>query len=163
MASQQSPLRLYVDGDGDLGTTTDRGYLVYERAYQTDFSVPTDQWVTDNLMTAKFWEVWLGNNTFDTAGNFQPLSVWGSATGFTPSGSGLHLSASSVVYGLSVGIGSGWYTYVGAVDNVSIGFGGGDPTTFNFEVVPEPSSLVLAGMAGIGCAMAIARRRRTEQ
>ena len=34
-ASQQPNLRFYVDADGNLGTTTDRGYLVYERAYQT--------------------------------------------------------------------------------------------------------------------------------
>ncbi len=162
-ASQQSNLRVYVDADGNLATTNDEGYLVFERAYQTNNSVPTDQWITDNVINANLWEVYFGHGNFDTAGNFQPLSVWGSASGFTPSGGGLHLNANSVIFGLNAGIGSGWDTYIGAVDNITIGFGANDPTTYNFEVasVPEPASWVLAtiGLAGWGI-LALRRRRK---
>jgi hypothetical protein len=149
-ASQHTVLRLYVDADGNFGTANDRGYLVYERAYQTDNSVPTDQWNTDDVSAANLWQVWFGNGNFDTAGNWQSLSVWGSAGGFTPSGGGLHMDANSVVYGLSSGIGSGWGTYTGYVDNITIGFVGSAATTYNFEVepIPEPSALVLAALGG---------------
>lgn len=160
LATQHSALRIYVDGDGNLGTTTDRGYLVYERAYQTVSTVPTDQWISDNVINANLWQVWFGHGNFDTAGNWQPLSTWGSVGGFTPSGGGMHLDANSVVFGLSVGIGSGWNTYLGYADNMTIGFNNGDPTTFNMEVVPEPSSLALAAMGIAGCALAFVRRKR---
>ena len=158
-ASQQANLRIYIDGDGNLATTSDEGYLVFERAYQTDNSVPTDQWITDNVINANLWEVYFGHGNFDTAGNFQPLSVWGSASGFTPSGGGLHLDANSVIFGLNSGIGSGWAPYLGAVDNITIGFGANDPTTYNFEVVPEPATWVLAAMGLVGWSI-LARRRR---
>ena len=161
-ASQQSNLRIYVDADGNLSTTNDQGYLVFERAYQPINTVPTDQWVSDNVIGANLWEVYFGHGNFDTAGNFQPLSVWGSAGGFTPSGGGLHLDANSVIFGLNAGIGSGWGTYVGTVDNITIGFNGNDPTTTNFEVTPEPSTWVMAATALVGLGT-FARSRRRRQ
>jgi hypothetical protein len=149
-ASQHSALRLYVDGDGSAATTGDRGYLVFERAYNGG-SVPTDQWVGANL-----WQVAFGVGNFDTAGNWQPISVWQSGGGFTPAPNGKLFSATSVVYGLSLGIGSGWNTYDGAIDNVSIGFTGAPVYSWNFEVVPAPGAVALLGLGGL---MAARRRR----
>lgn len=163
-ATQHAVLRLLVDADGDLGTINDRGALVYERAYQSNTSVPTDSWVSDVLMNANFWQVKFGTGNFDTAGNWQPLSVWGSASGFTPSGGGLNMNANSIVYGLSSGIGSGWGTYIGAVDNITIGFGTLPATTYNFEVrndgvVPELSALVTWGVLALSSIISCQRRR----
>ena len=157
-ASQHAVLRLYVDADGNMGTANDRGYLVYERAYQTNNSVPTDQWNTDDLMSANLWQVRFGFGNFDTSPNWKPVSVWGSASGYTPTtpANGLHLDQNTAIYGLSAGIGSGWNTFVGAVDNITIGFNNADPTVFNFEVVPEPASLSLMALG----ALALIRRRR---
>ncbi|MCC6284498.1 MAG: hypothetical protein IT439_04225 [Phycisphaerales bacterium] len=161
-ASQHAVIRLYIDGDGIEGTTTDRGYLVFERAYNGGV-IPTDQWVTDDLFSyagggAKLWQVAFGIGNFDTAGNWQPISVWQSPGGFTPSPNGKTFSAASVVYGLSLGVGSGWDTYDGAVDNVTIGFTGAPVYSWNFEVVPAPASAAFLGLGGLVVA---GRRRRT--
>ncbi|BCW99847.1 MAG: hypothetical protein KatS3mg024_2674 [Armatimonadota bacterium] len=56
LAHLHPALRLFVDRDGNLLTSNDRGYLVYERAYNPNTSpVPTDQWVTDDAINAKLW------------------------------------------------------------------------------------------------------------
>ena len=61
-----------------------------------------------------------------------------------------------MIYGVSLGVGSGWGTYDGAIDNVTIGFTGAPVYSWNFEVVPAPASAGLLGLAGL----AAARRRR---
>ena len=73
------------------------------------------------------------------------------------------MSANTKIYGLSVGVGSGWAGgFEGGVDNVRVAFGTAFDTTWNFEVeggdVPEPSTglLLVGGLAG----MAAAVRRR---
>jgi hypothetical protein len=62
------------------------------------------------------------------------------------------------VYGISAGVGSGWGTFQGAVDDITVGFGGAS-TTYNFEVVPEPSTVLLVGTGLMGM-LIVARRRR---
>jgi hypothetical protein len=76
------------------------------------------------------------------------------------------LSASSLVLGISSGVGSGWGPFQGAVDNFTIGFGEGSDT-YNFEVeqangaeVPEPASLALWGLVSAAGAAWGYRRRR---
>ena len=159
-ASQHAALRLYVDGDGNSGTTNDRGYLVFERAYNGGV-VPTDQWVTDDLLFsypggANLWQVAFGVGNFDTAGNWQPVSVWQTGGGFTPAPGGMTFNGASAIYGLSFGVGSGWGTYDGAIDNVEIAFSGGLQYSWNFEVVPAPGAMALLGLGGL---MAARRRR----
>lgn len=162
-AWQHPVLRLYVDADGNMGTTNDRGYLVFERAYnQGTGAVPTNQWITEDLFTynsgagANMWQVAFGVGNFDTAGNWQTLSTWQSVNGFTPTPNGRTFNANSAVYGISFGVGSGWGTLSGAIDNVRIGFAGGASETYNFEVVPEPASMAVLGIG----ALALLRRRR---
>ncbi|MBX3385241.1 MAG: PEP-CTERM sorting domain-containing protein [Phycisphaeraceae bacterium] len=162
-ADQHAVLRLYIDADGDMNTTNDRGYLIYERAYNGGGAVPTDAWQTDDVFnyfgagsSANLWQVAFGLGNFDTAGNWQPLSVWTQPGGFTPAPNGRNFNAASAVYGVSLGVGSGWGTYDGAVDNVMIGFTGAPMYSWNFEVVPAPGSLALLGLGGL----LAARRRR---
>ena len=67
------------------------------------------------------------------------------------------------VFGISSGVGSGWSgNFYGAVDNITLGFTGGTSTTFNFEVVPEPSSAALALTAGLAGLIEAIRRRRSR-
>lgn len=153
-------LRIYVDADGDLGTTTDRGYLIYERVYNTAGAAPVDQWVTDDVFnyngagaSANLWLRQFGPPGATNEVYNRDLQEWiagQSTAGF------LSFSPNSVVYGLSSGIGSGWTnSFVGAVDNITIGFGGNE-TVFNFEVVPTPGA---AGLLGLGGLVAARRRR----
>jgi hypothetical protein len=67
-----------------------------------------------------------------------------------------------VIYGLSSGIGSGWGTYEGYVDNIAIAFNGAAATAVNFEVsnVPEPASLLVWSTIGLCVGGASWWRRR---
>lgn len=161
-AGQHASLRLMIDGDGDFTTTGDRGYLVFERAYNsTAGNVPLDQWVTEDLFSynggqgANLWQA----PGFDTAGNWVSIATW--QAGFTPSGGGKTFNADSVIYGLSSGIGSGWGTYEGAIDNITIGFAGGNATTYNFEAAPVPEPATMA-VLGLGAAAVLRRRKKNS-
>ena len=59
--------------------------------------------------------------------------------------------------GVSAGVGSGWDTLQGAVDDITVGFGGAS-TTYNFEVVPEPATVALVGAGLMGLLMVVRRR-----
>lgn len=145
-------LRLMIDGDGDLSTTGDRGYLVYERAYNPSVSpVPTDAWQSDDVM---------GKNLWSTGGLPDPFAVYNRDIA-----DWLVLLPNAKVLGLSTGIGSGFNgTFRGAVDNVSFTVDS-VTTTYNFEVaaataVVEPASLAVFGAGMVGLAV-LRRRRRT--
>lgn len=161
-------LRLMVDADGNAGTTNDRGYLIYERVYNTAGAAPEGSWQTasmvipgtstpaDNTGGTNFWWYQAGvgvNEVFSR--NITDWINGEHTTGFAT------LSADSVVYGISSGIGSGWGPYFeGAVDNISIGFGG-EITTWNFELaaVPEPTSMALLGLGLAGLAARSYKKR----
>jgi hypothetical protein len=162
-------LRLYVDADGNSATTADRGYLIFERAYNpSTAAVPTDQWVSNDVFnwngagdSANLWLRQFGppgatNEVYDR--NLQEWIAGDTSAGF------LQFSASSVIFGLSFGIGSGWNgTFDGAVDNLNIGFSNGLTNSFNFEVIPLPPA-AMAGLGTLGMlAGASAFRRRRAQ
>jgi hypothetical protein len=129
------------------------GYLVFERVYQSDPSllnqpVPTDQWVTDDVFgnNYRLWSTGnLPNNISGSDGPVQQydartLSEWQS------------LLSTYYVTTISLGVGSGWGPFEGAVDNVTFAFGTALPTTYNFEVpavVPEAGSLVVWSLFGL--------------
>jgi hypothetical protein len=150
-------------------TPTAIGYLVFEREVNRDSfgyppgptNVPEDQWVADDLLgdDYRLWSTGssLPNNLNGTNGpaeyyDASRLSEWQSTYG------------SYSVIGISAGIGSGWGTFVGAVDNITIGFGTAPATTFNFEVpgdvaVPELSAIVTWSVLSMA-SLIIGYRRR---
>lgn len=155
---QHAVIRILVDADGNLGTTGDRGGLVFERAYNGGGAVPTNTWVSENLFAygagsgANLWTFGAGM-AFAANGYGVDLTDWKSGTGT--------IGAGSLILGFSMGVGSGWGPHKGAVDNLTVGFNGAEDT-YNFEVqesqlIPLPSA---GGMALAGLGILGARRRR---
>lgn len=148
--NQHPVLRLYVDADGSAATTGDRGYLVYEQAYNLANAYVEDQWV-DAAITGST-VLWSTGGLPNAFSNYTTaLSQWQTLLG------------SASVLGLSIGTGSGWAgSFVGAVDNVTLQRGTQPELAWNFEVaagsVPEPGSLALVALA-LGGLAAAARRR----
>lgn len=154
--------RLSYDADGDVGTTADRGYLIYENVYNGN-NVVEGVWRTDNILGANFWmRQFTPSNTVNDYST--TLQEW--MNGPAPGAPADSLSAQTAILGVEFGIGSGWgnANFSGFVDNVSIGFGN-DATTFNFETsapanaVPEPGSFALLGL-GIVAALGARKRKR---
>ncbi|MCS6864074.1 MAG: PEP-CTERM sorting domain-containing protein [Gemmataceae bacterium] len=148
-AAQHPALRILIDADGNLATTGDRGYLIFERSYNA-LPTLTDQWVSDTI----------GPNTVlwnsSTSGLFGPqvfnrtLAQWQAQL------------PNAVILGFSSGVGSGWNgQFRGAVDNISWTIAG-QTTTTNFEVaapeIPEPATLGV--LAALGLTGLVCRRRR---
>jgi hypothetical protein len=157
----QPALRLTYDADGNPLTTGDTGYLIFEQVYNApgyNNPVPTDQWVSSDVIGANFWmRQFAPGNTVESFDN--TLAEW--MGGVHPSAVADMLSANSAILGIEFGIGSGWNgAFRGNVDNVTFGFGR-DSTTFNFETraadVPEPASLALVGLGLLGVCL---RRRK---
>ncbi|HAY13024.1 MAG TPA: hypothetical protein PLB31_08225 [Fimbriimonadaceae bacterium] len=152
---QHPALRILIDADGNLATTSDRGGLVYETVYNGG-TVGVNTWTPGGITaTTNVWNFGFGLGS-EFGGFNRTLSDW--INGFTVGSTASNLSANSAVLGFSMGVGSGWGPFVGAVDNFGYQFVGSPAYTANFEAVPEPfSMLALAG----GLA-ALARRRRAR-
>ena len=157
-------LRVAYDADGDFSTSTDRGFLVFERVYNGNPvagpSVPTNAWQSDDVSNAKVWMTNTGNPKGSVLSIYdRTFADW--ATSTNPNSAYPSLNNGAVIYGLSMGSGSGWAgKFDGAVDNVTIGFGG-NSTTYNFETqpVPEPASVAALGLGALG----LVRRRRAKR
>ena len=138
-------LRIWLSND----TGTRKGYLVFERAYNAPWytsAVPTDTWVGDSITDSTV--LWSTGSLPDALAVYnRTLSQWKSLIG------------DYKVYRISAGIGSGWGTFEGAVDNISYRFGSGPIVTTNFEVVPEPTTMALFGLGLLGAAGGLLRRK----
>lgn len=143
--------------------TSQFGYLVFEGIYNGLYDgganpAPTDTWVGIDILTSDY-RLWsTGTLPNNINGSNGPIQLYDART-ITEWQSDF---PDYLVVGVSAGIGSGWGTFDGAVDNITFGFSGAD-TTYNFEVsanvVPEPATFATAGLAGLA-ALAYARRRR---
>ncbi|MFS0735425.1 PEPxxWA-CTERM sorting domain-containing protein [Sphingomonas sp. 1P06PA] len=147
-------LRLDIAKDGAFA-----GSLVFENVYQTQQAAPTDSWttLTASLDSGIFWatSTALGPNFANANGGQKTLQAW------IDDNAGANLT----VYGLSLGVGSGWgdgQSFTGAIDNVSLQFAGGPEISANFEVaaaaVPEPAAWALM-IGGFGLVGGTLRRR----
>lgn len=155
---QHPVVRILIDADGNLNTTGDRGGLVFERAYNGGGAVPTNTWVTEDVLSgynagdgAYLWTFGAGMS-FAQLGYGLDFSDWAAGAGT--------ISGSSAILGFSMGAGSGWGPFSGAVDNLTIGLNGVE-TTYNFEVlnvVPMPQPIAMAAAGFLGVAL-VSRRR----
>lgn len=140
------------------------GYLIYEPVYNGAQAngVATDQFVASDIRNSNFWmrefAPGLTIEKYDVT-----LDQWASGVS---QATGAHvLNANTFIYGIEVGVGSGWSgVFNGAVDNVAIRFGASDSVTANFEpavaAVPEPATwaMLLVGFAMVGAAARYRRR-----
>lgn len=99
-------IRLWVDADGNLATTNDRGELVFEYSYQGLGATTQDSWHHVDLVGGD-WNAWQRsfNQNRDQIANITEYSDWADANGFTPTG-GLHFDQNSLILGYSIALGS---------------------------------------------------------
>jgi hypothetical protein len=132
------------------------GYLIFERVYNVVGAAPTNSWQSDNIIGSnyKLWataSLGFGDPNVNINNVLKTIPDWVSAASAA--------NATLFVISVNAGIGSGWTgSFTGAVDNITFGFNGAY-TTYNFEVVPEPASMVALGSGLIGL-LGLRRRKR---
>ncbi len=141
-------IRLTVDADGNLGTSNDRGYLVYERCYNVPScpAVPVNTWVAENISSGSilWWvQFGVGIETVYT----RNLATY-QAGAYTPSAGFSQLNGNSLILGVSTGVGSGWVSsgapsFLGAVDSITLRSntpGAAQLNNHNFELATPQST-----------------------
>jgi PEP-CTERM motif len=160
-AHLQPALRLSYDADGDIATTADRGYLIWEQVYNGGGLVE-DRWTTSDILGGNFWMRQFSPGStverYDVS-----LAEW--IAGPRPGAPADLLGANTAILGIEFGIGSGWNgSFAGFVDNVTIGFKDQGATTWNFETrrsdVPEPGSFALLGLGLAAVAATLGKRKK---
>ncbi|MCS6951084.1 MAG: PEP-CTERM sorting domain-containing protein [bacterium] len=139
-------VRVLLDADGNLLTTSDRGGLVWEGVYQTvsspwtPASAPTNSWQSYTVTDSSYmWNFGLGIG-FAANINSTPYAYDATLAEWK------NYFPNAVIIGFSMGVGSGWNgVFTGAVDGISWTING-QTTSFNFEVVPEPATMALFGL-----------------
>ncbi len=139
--------------------------LVYEPTWNqpgnigSSVVVPTDEWLTAAIDP--------NNGVFWTTGGFGlPSAPGGPSQGTLAELIGLADPefATARVIGISVGVGTFNQGQQGYFDNVSASFTSGFEATYDFERVPEPASIAIWSLLGLGCcAYAYRRRRKANQ
>ena len=139
-AIQQPALYMFVDGDGNLGTTSDQLYLFYEEAYNSG-SVPTNSWVTSNTVNGNWWAIHPTSSGWPNAPGVvevynKTLANWMSQD-VTFGAWTDPITASAVVVSIGINLGSGWNGVSQMfADNVRVVFGNASDVIANFEVLP---------------------------
>jgi hypothetical protein len=125
------------------------GYLTFERVYNGFGAAPTNSWQSDDIVSNNY-KLW-ATASLGFGEVLKTIPEWVSAANA--------VGATLYVISVNAGIGSGWNgTFTGAVDNITFGFNGAY-TTYNFEVVPEPASMLALGSGLIGL-LGLRRRKR---
>jgi hypothetical protein len=130
------------------------GSLIFEPAYNGQPTPATNSWQTSSYTqsSGNFWLQQSGVGLDDSNANSFTRTLADYIGGSANAGFAT-LSGNTVIYGIQVGIGSGWNgTFSGAADNIAL-----NSQSFNFEVIPTP-------MASLGGALLLGlvggRRRR---
>jgi len=140
-ASHLAPVfRLYVVDANPLSSTFGKyALLIWEPVYNGAAPIPTDQWITQNILNGKFW-MFVPSGQSIPSGVVQnynaTLNDWitGSPVGQPGDPLPINIDTFSLVSGVNVGVGSGWgATFRGFVDNVTLQWGS-DEVHANFEV-----------------------------
>lgn len=139
-------LRLYVADVTPASPTFGKyALLIWEPAYNGTMPtppVPTDQWITQNILNGKFWMFVPGGQSIPSGvvQNYNvTLNDWitGAPVGQPGDPAPINIDANTLVFGINVGVGSGWgATFRGFVDNVTAQWGN-DEVHANFE--PDPA------------------------
>jgi len=114
-------IRIAVDADGDLSTTTDRGELVFEYAYQGLGATTAGAWHHVDLLGSD-WNAWQRSNGANHDGypDIVAFSNWADTDGYTPTG-GIHFDEHSLIIGWSIALGSGNGTSNMYLDHLQVG------------------------------------------
>lgn len=133
-------------------STNASGYLIYEREYNggNGSAAAVNQWVSEDIFASNY-RLWASGSTLPNSVNSASPQLYNART-ITDWRTQF---PNYLVTTISLGVGSGWGTFDGAVDNVRFAITGGPASSFNFEVVPAPGAGALLALGGL-----VAGRRR---